>query len=72
MGDALPAVSLDKVKDILAIGAGGWQSCAILDSTRGLKCWGKNETGQLGIGNTVNRGDKPGQMGSALPEVDLG
>ena len=33
MGDALPAVSLDKVKDILAIGAGGWQSCAILDST---------------------------------------
>ncbi|HQZ84314.1 MAG TPA: hypothetical protein PLB21_01625 [Actinomycetota bacterium] len=72
MGDALPAVSLDKVKDILAIGAGGWQSCAILDSTRGLKCWGKNETGQLGIGNTVNRGDKPGQMGSALPAVDLG
>ncbi len=28
--------------------------------------------GQLGIGSNTNRGDKPGEMGDALPPVALG
>ena len=37
-----------------------------------LKCWGYNIYGQLGYGDTAHRGDGPGEMGDALPAVDLG
>jgi E3 ubiquitin-protein ligase HERC3 len=37
-----------------------------------LKCWGRNTEGELGLGHTENRGDRPGQMGDNLPAVDLG
>ena len=46
-------------------------ACAILDDDR-LKCWGLNWFGQLGLGDTQNRGDNPGEMGDNLPYVDLG
>jgi hypothetical protein len=29
-------------------------------------------SGQLGLGDTDNRGDGPGEMGANLPAVDLG
>src|SRR5215468_1055339 len=48
--------------------AGGYHTCAIL-SSGGVKCWGYNAFGQLGQGDTVNRGAAPGQMGSALPTL---
>ena len=32
-----------------------------------VKCWGKNDKGQLGIGDTDNRGDAAGEMGASLP-----
>lgn len=70
MGSALPSVSLDKTKDYLDVGVGGWQSCAILTGV-GAKCWGGNDTGQLCLGDAVNRGDKPNQMGKALPPISL-
>ena len=28
-----------------------------------IKCWGFNYYGQLGLGDTNNRGDGPGEMG---------
>jgi alpha-tubulin suppressor-like RCC1 family protein len=69
MGDSLPIVNLGlKAKDIAV---GGKHACAIL-SDDSVKCWGNNSFGQLGIGNTVNMGDDPGEMGSALPKVDFG
>jgi alpha-tubulin suppressor-like RCC1 family protein len=37
-----------------------------------VKCWGDNEFGQLGLGDTENRGDEPGEMGANLTDVDLG
>ena len=46
-------------------------ACAILDD-KSLKCWGSNYSGQLGLGDTNNRGDAPGEMGDNLPAVDLG
>jgi cysteine-rich repeat protein len=71
MGDALPTVNLGTGKTAKAIGSGAHHTCAILnDST--LKCWGRYDFGQLGLGDTAQRGDDPGEMGDALPAVDLG
>lgn len=44
--------------------------CAILDNHQ-VKCWGTNASGTLGLGDTLNRGDDPGEMGDALPAVEL-
>lgn len=71
MGDALPAVALGTGRTAIAISAGGAHACAVLD-THALKCWGSNFFGQLGLGDTNDRGDDPGEMGDALPAVNLG
>jgi alpha-tubulin suppressor-like RCC1 family protein len=71
MGDALPAVDLGYGRTAQAVSANGNQTCALLDDDS-VKCWGDNEYGQLGIGDSRNRGDEPGEMGDALPPVDLG
>jgi alpha-tubulin suppressor-like RCC1 family protein len=71
MGDSLPAVDLGSGITAKAIAAGGNHTCAILDN-ESIKCWGKNASGQLGIGDTNNRGDGSNPMGDSLPVVDLG
>ncbi len=45
--------------------------CAIFED-RSIKCWGRNLKGQLGLGDLVNRGELPNQMGTKLPTVDFG
>lgn len=37
-----------------------------------LKCWGSNQFGQLGLGDTAARGDGANELGNSLPVVDLG
>ncbi|MGE3974277.1 MAG: hypothetical protein AB7F59_07130 [Bdellovibrionales bacterium] len=37
-----------------------------------IKCWGKNERGELGLGDKNHRGDQPGEMGESLPVIYLG
>ncbi|MCB9228559.1 MAG: hypothetical protein H6618_03020 [Deltaproteobacteria bacterium] len=71
MGDALVAVDLGTGVKARRIAAGGHHSCAILDDDS-LKCWGSNNSGQLGQGNISNIGDQPGEMGDTLPSVQLG
>lgn len=71
MGANLPPVDLGTNEVATAIAAGWSYSCALLEGGR-IKCWGENDYGQLGLGDTNHRGDVPGEMGNALPEVDLG
>jgi uncharacterized repeat protein (TIGR01451 family) len=71
MGNALPAVALGTGRTATAIAAGGGFTCALLDNGQ-VKCWGSNATGQLGLGDTANRGDSAGEMGDSLPAVSLG
>ena len=71
MGDDLPAVALGTGRTATAATGGYSHTCALLDDNT-VKCWGFNAAGQLGYGDTANRGRVPGQMGDNLPGVALG
>jgi len=71
MGDNLPPVALGTGRSAVALAAGAFHTCALLDDAT-VNCWGRNIDGQLGLGDTKNRGDLPNQMGNALPAVSLG
>jgi alpha-tubulin suppressor-like RCC1 family protein len=71
MGNNLNVVDLGPGRSAVAIAAGGYHVCAILD-TNSVKCWGRNFYGQLGLGDTNNRGDNSGEMGGSLATVNLG
>ncbi|EFJ48225.1 hypothetical protein VOLCADRAFT_91374 [Volvox carteri f. nagariensis] len=73
--NSLPAVALgpsgNRTVVATALAAGSKHTCAIVAAGR-IKCWGKNRSGQLGLGDNITRGTDPAQMGAALPFVDLG
>lgn len=71
MGDDLPTVSLGTGRTAIALAAGREHTCALLDNDT-VKCWGRNDLGQLGLGDTNDRGDGAGEMGDSLPAVNLG
>jgi alpha-tubulin suppressor-like RCC1 family protein len=71
MGDNLPVIDLGTGRTALALAAGVYHVCALLDQGA-VKCWGYNFTGLLGQGDTANRGDDPNEMGDNLPAIDLG
>ena len=71
MGLALPPVALGSNRTAAAVSAGTDFTCALLDNAT-VKCWGRNNAGNLGQGDFATRGDAPGQMGDALPAVNLG
>ena len=70
MGDNLPVVDLGAGRTARAIAAGDNQTCAILDNAS-IKCWGSNTAGELGLGDTNNRGDNSSEMGDNLPVISL-
>jgi cysteine-rich repeat protein len=53
---------------ILALAVGNSSACVLL--TTGVRCWGSNAAGQLGIGNTTSIGDNMGEMPPA--DIDVG
>ncbi len=71
MGDNLPAIDLGTGRTAVAIDAAFTHNSALLDDAS-VKCWGQNVSGELGYGDTVNRGDDPGEMGDNLPAINLG
>jgi len=68
MGNQLDSIDLGKKRTVKTASAGLNSVCATLDNNK-VKCWGLNDVGQLGLGDAVNRGDSPGQMGNALDTV---
>jgi cysteine-rich repeat protein len=57
--DEVPSAALAEVSlgdTAAAVAAGGEHTCAILGSGS-VRCWGRNNVGQLGLGNTTEIGD---------------
>lgn len=71
MGDALPVVDLGVQTSVMELTATEERTCALFQNGT-LKCWGENNSGQLGVGDLVKRGVYASEMGEALPFVDLG
>ncbi|TPV94076.1 MAG: hypothetical protein B7733_17240 [Myxococcales bacterium FL481] len=71
MGDFLPFIALGTGRAVAAAYRGHVHGCVLLDNGA-VKCWGSNRAGALGLGDTQHRGWRDGEMGDALPEVDLG
>ena len=67
---SLSAVNLGTGRTATAIATGYYHSCALLDNAS-VKCWGRNNFGQLGIDSTTTTGDSSGEMAS-LSAVNLG
>ncbi|MFM2308860.1 MAG: hypothetical protein RLY87_981 [Chloroflexota bacterium] len=70
MGDALAALDFGTTYTVKQLVSGGYQSCVLL-SNGGVKCWGSNYGGNLGIGSTTDVGTGS-DMGSLLAGVFLG
>ncbi len=64
-------INLGTSRTAAAICSGGEFNCAILDNAT-VKCWGRNQSGQLGQGDMNSLGDNGAEMGDNLATVDLG
>jgi alpha-tubulin suppressor-like RCC1 family protein len=65
----LPSINLGTGRTATAIAAGYYHNCALLDNAS-VKCWGRNQYGQLGIDNNTTMGDGSGEM-DLLIGIDL-
>eukprot|EP01083_Nonionella_stella_P090079 251658_1 len=71
MGNNLLEIELGTSFIPRQITAGNIHNCALSTSNK-VKCFGRNWHGQLGYGDTNDRGDVPNEMGNNLLELDLG
>lgn len=68
-----PVDVLGLTSGVVAIAAGEFHSCAVL-TNGAVKCWGRNDGGQLGDGSTTNRftAVDPSGFGSGVAALALG
>jgi len=71
MGDSLPFINLGTGLTSTQVCSGESFNCSLLNNN-GVKCWGLNNRGQLGIGSTATIGDAAPELGDNLAYVDLG
>jgi len=70
MGDTLAALSLGTGRTATKLVGGFGHICALLDNST-VKCWGRNNKGQLGKGNLTTLGDTANEMGDFLTAVNI-
>jgi alpha-tubulin suppressor-like RCC1 family protein len=73
VGFNLPYINVGFGVSVKQVATGGDHTCVILGSND-VKCFGRNENGQLGLGHraTIGGGDSLTEMGDFLPVVSLG
>jgi len=71
LGDALKPIALGAQRTAKSISVGVNAACAVLDDGS-LKCWGANNSGQLGAAYGSAQGDDPDEMGDNLHAIPLG
>jgi len=71
MGNYLPYVNVANNVKAIQIQTGGYLTCATLSDDQ-MKCWGRNDYGQLGQASTESLGDESNELGDYLPSIDLG
>eukprot|EP01083_Nonionella_stella_P307184 1078744_1 len=71
MGDSLDNIDLGTDFIPTKLSAGLYHTCAS-SQTNTLKCFGRNNVGQLGYGDTNDRGDEAGEMGDSLNTLNFG
>jgi len=71
MGDYLRYLDLGSNLNPIHIAAQFKHSCAVLNDNS-MKCFGRNDEGQLGQGNTTSIGSGPNEMGDYLEPINLG
>ena len=69
MGDNLPVVDLGTGRGVREIYALDGDSCAVLDNAT-IRCWGLNDYGELGLGNTTPPRNSARTDGDNLPAAD--
>lgn len=57
------------VRSVVSVATGTEHACVLFDDG-GVRCWGRNNNGQLGYGHLEDIGDEPGEM--PPPDVDIG
>lgn len=71
VGDAVTEVNLGAGLTVVELAGGYSHICAVLSNST-AKCWGRNQSGQLGKGNSAALGDDTGEMGDNLTAISLG
>lgn len=66
----VPALDFGTSREVIAISA-GWHHVCVLFEDGKARCWGRNDDGQLGQGNTNDYGDEPHETLAALGDVAL-
>lgn len=71
VGDDEAVMSIDPVEldgEVVQFDCGGAHTCVVLEDRR-VRCWGANQSGQLGLGNIDNVGDD--ELPLDAPEVSV-
>lgn len=72
----VPYIDFGNNVKVKSVHAGAYHTCAKIfsdvDGVTRVKCWGKNDKGQIGVGSTANIGDQLSELGENLPYLDFG
>ena len=68
LGDSTQFVAVTSINEV----ALGYEHTCIINSSGNVKCWGRNDKGQLGYGHTSTIGDHANEVTATMPDVSLG